>query len=858
MHESEQRAMKRLLLILGIVASATFFSGLDSWTVGWAGTMGILEGKVREKESRQPLPGVNVQIAGTGYGDATDEEGYYQINPLRAGSYNIRFSLLGYKTVVMEKLVVPPDIRTRIDVELQQSPIELEPVEVRYERPMIQKERPATAYSIGEVKLEKLPVTTYQEVLSLQPGTTREGNVRGGKSNEVSFLIDGLPVQDVIGGGLAADLPKSSISGLTIYTGGFEAEYGNALSGVVNVVTRSGEDRHTMAVRLERDSWLSSAVNKQQDRATQVELTAAGPMVPNRITYFTANTFTASDTRWWQDFQNFFSSPVQQDFTGFSKIEWISSPTFKASLQGVYSFRRWHDYEYSWRYNLDGLPARFRDAFRIALIASNTISERSSYSVSLSTFYHRSRIGEGSKDEQLLQPYQYDFFLRYIVDGKRNWWADTRQIIYTLKGDFSTLIGEEHLFKAGAEIDQYGIFSDLVKLEPQTTYFGKPILDAPLLNYSNTYSYFPRSGSVFVQDNVGLSKDGSSLIAGLRWDFLDPTADRPIVEFIPTRPNEFDQRVTGYARAKFKHQISPRLGASVPVSTSTFFFVNVGRYFQFPLFEFLYSGINPAQLRQGTRNVLTGNPDLEPERVLAWEIGLRHDLGDNMLGSVTYFKKDFENQIDSKTLVPFDSKAAGDFGFASYVNNAAANASGFEFVLSRERDEFLSGSVSYTYMVTEGASEYVNQIINYAQWGFPLAPKLFPLSWDQRHTIKVDMDAKVFWQIQTNLVVLYNSPRPYSFFPTRDGFRPLDPSYVFVPNNARMSDVLFGNLKISRQFNLSEASRSLLTVYADIRNLLNKNNIRWVDSNGRAGGELDDPGAYYEPRRVRVGGRYEF
>lgn len=73
-----------------------------------------------------------------------------------------------------------------------------------------------------------------------------------------------------------------------------------------------------------------------------------------------------------------------------------------------------------------------------------------------------------------------------------------------------------------------------------------------------------------------------------------------------------------------------------------------------------------------------------------------------------------------------------------------------------------------------------------------------------------------------------------------------------------MSDVLFVNLKISKQFDLNQIFQSRLTIYVDVRNLLNRNNIRWVDSNGRAGGELSDPGAYYDPRRVRVGARLEF
>ena len=125
-------------------------------------------------------------------------------------------------------------------------------------------------------------------------------------------------------------------------------------------------------------------------------------------------------------------------------------------------------------------------------------------------------------------------------------------------------------------------------------------------------------------------------------------------------------------------------------------------------------------LQAQSRNVLAGNPDLQPERTISWELGLKREINENTVASITYFNKQFRNQIDAKTLIPFDSKSAGDYGFASYVNNAQASAYGLEFVLTRQNDPRLSGSISYSYMVTEGLTDYANQGIQYAQWGFPI------------------------------------------------------------------------------------------------------------------------------------------
>jgi outer membrane receptor for ferrienterochelin and colicin len=835
-----------------------FFFLLGSRCLLFAGTSGILDGRIVDKTTREPLVAVNIQIMGTTLGGVTDPEGYYQINNIHAAIYDVRFSLIGYKSVVMKKVAILADLRTRLDVTMEASSVELQDVIITAKKPLIQRDQPSTAFSFGDVKLDRLPITTFQDVIALQPGVTMEGNVRGGKANEVLYLIDGVPVQDYIEGGLGAELPRSSIGGMTIYTGGFEAEFGNAMSAVVNVVTKGGDNTHSLAVRFEKDNWIPSRWDKQTDQYNEVELTARGPVIRDNLFYLQSFIGRFQNTRWWQDMNVFFPSPNNSEYSGFTKFDYIASPTLRVSLQGIYSFHQFYDYEFSWRYNLDGLPKRSKNSIRVTATVTNTISDNSSLSLSISRFYLQNRVGVGKKADVNLEPYRYDLFLRYVIDGERNWWANTQQLIHTVKGDYTSQIDKTQFFKAGFEGNFYEVFNDLVKFEPQRTYFGKTLENAPLLNYSNTYDYFPRTGSAFIQDKIQFSRDGSMLSVGVRWDFLDPRARRPIVEFIPTSPTEFQQQVNGSAKSTFKQQFSPRIAFAAPMGPSSMFFVNFGHYFQFPLFSYLYSGTNPEQIRNGAKNILSGNPDLLPERTIAWEIGYKHALDEYFVGSMTFFQKNMKNQIDSKTLIPFDSKAAGDYGFAQYVNNAEAQATGLEFVISRERDERISGSLSYTYMVTEGTSELANQAINLAQWGFPIKSTSFPLSWDQRHTVKLDAEMKLPFGVQSNLVVWYNSPKPYTYFPTRDGFTTIDTTKDFVPNNARMSSVAFANLKFSRRFEFGEEHIVAVTAYMDIRNLTNAKNVRWMDSNGRIGGELSDPSAYYDLRRVRAGASVEF
>ena len=198
---------------------------------------------------------------------------------------------------------------------------------------------------------------------------------------------------------------------------------------------------------------------------------------------------------------------------------------------------------------------------------------------------------------------------------------------------------------------------------------------------------------------------------------------------------------------------------------------------------------------------------------------------------------------------------SGDYGYAEYVNNAFANAEGLEFVFTRRNDEHISGSLSYSLMRTEGVSDYVNQGINLQQWGFPVLNQPYPLSWDQLHTFKAVIDVKLPFEITGNVVWTFNTGRPYTYYPTRDGYTPLDTTQLFIPNNARLASSSTLSLKFQRRFQISGSS--FLTVYGDARNLLNAENVRWADSNGRVGGQLGDPSAYYDPRRFYLGVKYE-
>ncbi len=835
-----------------ILAEIILFILLFSFSYASAGDTGSLSGSVKT-DDHLPLPGASIVLMGTDLGAATDNNGIFLISNIKYGSYDVRVSMIGYQTVLYRDLTVLPDINVSIDVKLSLSTLTMREVVIEAKSPIIRRDITGTMHEVGRDKIDYIPINSIEEIAGLQVGVTRDGYMRGGRKKEVLYLIDGLPVNDLITGGLGTDLPKSSVEYYILQTGGMQAEYGDALSGVINIITSTHKDKTTRSIRLKADHFQGGT---EHSRETEGELYLSGPLPNTNMSYLLTGNFNMSDTRWWQDMELYFSSPFMTVGNILSKLEIDFGAGKTLSLQGLYSNRRWRDYEFSWRFNLDGLPHRKRDSFRAAIFWSHPLSERTLYSVSLSRYDIHSRIGEGSSDDLTLEPWRYDFLLRYVVSGERNWWERTDQVTYTLKSDIQSKLFNRHMLKAGINLNFFDITSDLRKLEPRMTYFGKPIIDEDLLNYSNTYHYKPRSGSIFVQNKIVSGYDGSTVSVGVRFDFLDPRALRPAVELIPIGEEEYKENINKFVPASVKYNVSPRLGFSAPLTDRVITYLSVGQYFQNPLFEQLYSGLSNVQLRFGN-NVLRGNPDLEPETTIAIELSFRYRLNHDTSVSAVYYQKETTNQIDTKTFLASNSRIAGDYGFAEFVNSPLAQSSGIEVTLSRKTGKWINGNISYVLSKAKGLSQSQDQGLNYVQWGFELPSQMYFMSWDQRHTFKGDVLFQTKNDFFVSLIWEFRSGRPYTFYPSINGVTPLFPDQPFVPNNKRLPGFGIMDVQISKKYVLSErrdnSQGKSVMIYLSVRNLTDAKNALWADSSGRIGGELADPSVYDIGRRTFIG-----
>ena len=160
-------------------------------------------------------------------------------------------------------------------------------------------------------------------------------------------------------------------------------------------------------------------------------------------------------------------------------------------------------------------------------------------------------------------------------------------------------------------------------------------------------------------------------------------------------------------------------------------------------------------------------------------------------------------------------------------------------------------------MYAEGTSGSPNDGFYIAQFGLPPAQRVYPLSWDQRHTLKINATVITPWDLNLNIFTQWHSGRPYTNYPTATGFEPVNGG-LFSQNNARMPRYINMDLKASKFFRFDWWPNSLLTLYLDVRNVFNEKNVSWMDSNGRIGGELGDPSGYFIGRRTSFGLQAEF
>ena len=220
--------------------TVTIISLLITGTV-IAGTTGKISGKVTDASTGEPLAGANVMIAGTIFGASTDEVGDYFIINIPPGSYEVSVAYIGYEKKVSSNTRVSIDQTTTVNFALNASVIEGASVDVVAERAIIEQDITGSKAVLTADFLDNMAVVDLEDALSQQTGFVDMGEtqyIRGGTASEVNYMVDGISMVSGILGDSWARLNTSSMEEVEVLTGGYNAEYGNAMSGVVNIVSK--------------------------------------------------------------------------------------------------------------------------------------------------------------------------------------------------------------------------------------------------------------------------------------------------------------------------------------------------------------------------------------------------------------------------------------------------------------------------------------------------------------------------------------------------------------------------------------------------------------------------------------------
>jgi hypothetical protein len=367
-----------------------------------AGTTGKLVGIVLDKSTSEVLPGVNIIIDNTVLGAATDLDGSFLILGIPPGIYTVRAMMIGYVDMVQTGVVVNVDKTTHLEFRLSQTSLELgETIEVTAERPLVKRDLTSTESSVGREAIESLPVDNFQDVVNLQAGVI-DGHFRGGRTGEVAYLINGIPINDVYSGDIAVEIENNSIQELNVISGTFNAEYGQAMSGVVNIVTKEGSSVYTGGIRAYGGSyfsphdnifWNDGNINPIID--IQGDLSGALPGFKRKLTFFLSgrlyqdegyiygkDVFSPSDVSYFTPenpaeriiqshgvYYPFTEETAQQlideadevplkdwdRYTGSVKLTYQLTNRDKISTEAILQQRYWHEYSHEFRLNPAGI-----------------------------------------------------------------------------------------------------------------------------------------------------------------------------------------------------------------------------------------------------------------------------------------------------------------------------------------------------------------------------------------------------------------------------------------------------------------------------------------------------------------------
>jgi hypothetical protein len=880
--------------------------------------VGKMSGKVIDADTKEPLIGANIILLNTNLGAATDIDGNYFILNITPGTYEVRVSYVGYAPKTIQEVRIVANITYELDVELS-TDFTLPDIVV-VDKKFFEAKSTNTVKVVDSDQISRLPVKGIQNVMSLQAGVVvQEGsggqdgvatlNVRGGRGGEILYIIDGVPQNNILNNTNRAQVSDNTVEQASFQVGGFEAKYGQAQSGIVNVTTKSGQNFY--------DIFLDGVTSTKLDDYgyNLYTLNLSGPIIPGIPEH---TIFLSGERSYLEDgdppgvsleFPSINLSRKAKEenessswrFTGRTSSQFGS---FKMNLGANYNVRDYRLYVHRYQKNNPLFnPAQKDENLSISGRLSQTVSNNSFWNVNVgyrkyffeqkdkvmgdnfflygdSTFFSNTwgvtlfRNGQRDQyDPETGERFTFDENGIFYPFGRvNNVYQKNDEEIWNIDADYTTQI-ENHLFEVGGGVNTHTLryyyinpvalmspsYANLTEqekfLQIQPSFYGYDILGKTKTDsdYADTLAR-PRQPVFaygYLQDRFELQDLVINL--GLRVDYYDYNTlilrDPALPYAGGIDPSDYDLGSPEYNAAagegvygdfidkESELEFSPRIGLGFPITESTVFHAQYGRFIQNPALIDMYSAyydLLPLTI-DDARNANSGG--IVKEITSQYEVGFRQLIGSNSAMNITLFYKNIKGLVN-RGLQFYQKEVGGEkFEYYDAQNTDFGTSKGIAFSFDVTRLSYLSLSLQYTFSIAEGtgSSTSSSSTAVFRNVDNEVPKVIGPLDFDQTHTgtFVVDLfiprgEAGVFEMTGLNMLFTFASGRPYT---------PLDyydilsgnnggPSTTGYINSRNMPGMFRWDLKLEKSFPIGD--QFFITPYFWVINVLGSENVNNV------------------------------
>jgi len=880
-------------------------------------TTGSIAGVITDQDSGEPIPGANIYTEGAAFGAASYEDGHFFIINVPPDKYTVMVEVIGYNSYKVEDLRVSVNRTAYVNVALTPVILEGQTIVVQADKITEKKDQTSSIRNVSSDQIKILPVENLESVVNLQAGVI-DGHFRGGRRNEVAYLIDGMQIVEAFGGNASTvTIETEAVEDLEIITGTFNAEYGRAMSGVVNAVTKDGDNSYHASFSARIGNFYTSHKDifiglKDDDfsRQTDYKFQFSGPVIKERLFFFfniriqdnpgylngvyrfnpdDYSDFSQEDPEVWYSDHTGNNGMVTIDLSELQSFmgKLSTKPTLSTRLSFLFTrnIEKWRDYNHEFKYNPNGLATNHSDADMFSLQFNHMISNSIFYDLKVSYLdnYYGWYVFEDPEDPG----YIHDSYLNnngpgFYTGGQQKDHLVQTTRDYNAKLDVTWKIANQHLFKTGMLFTQHDLNNEWHNIqnayrtreEDENFYYYDyerqklifPYYEAIIFPdstiYTDSYRVKPFEFSVYLQDKMEFDKMVVNL--GVRYDYFKPNTAYPTQRRNPANQLNFPddpEKMSDYQDTDPQHQISPRLGLSYQLGNTAVLHFSYGHFFQMPPMYALYQN-NSFRVAPNDYTTTMGNSQLEAQKTIQYEIGLWQELMPGMGLDVVVYYRDIYNLLSTKIVSTFNQ-----IQYGLYTNKDYGNVKGLEIKFDYARGYF-SSHLNYTLQYTRGNSDNPTQTFNRAGESRDPIPTLIPMSWDQRHTINITVGFNTpdFGITATGY---YFSGTPYSWTPVSEN---RVANINLYPNNSyqRASQ----GVDLTGFINLIQLMDASLRLEFSIYNLLDQLNERWVDATtGRAytsviqpsdlsshhsdfneyTDRIHNPSMYGQPRLIKIG-----